>query len=67
MKHKTKYRTVQSYLAWKQIAFNDITLTRGEFKVIEKLLHAHVYKAEHNASKGSWLRLYIDGSYKEYK
>lgn len=67
MKYKTKYRTVQSYPAWKQIAFDDITLTRGEFKVTEKLLHAQVYKAEYNAGKGSWLRLYVGGSYKEYK
>ena len=62
-----KVRTVKSYPAWKQIAFNDITLTRGEFQITENLLNTPVYKAQYNSGKGSWLRLFVDKTYKECK
>lgn len=64
-----KKRTVKSYPTWKQIEFADITLTRGEFKVTEKLLNAEVIQACHNNSgdKSSWLRLFVKGKHSDYK
>lgn len=62
-------RKVKSYPTWKQIQFDDVTITRGQNFVSEKLLNSDVIRAEHNnpSDKSSWLRLFVKGKYSEYK
>lgn len=64
----SKLRKVKGYPTWKQIQFDDVTLTRGEFKVTEKLLNTEVVKAAHNnpLDKSSYLRLYVKGKSCDY-
>ena len=65
----SKKRVVKSYPTWKQIAFDDVTVTRGEFKVTEKLLNAPVEWARANNPNrpGEWLRLRVRGKRGENK